>query len=277
MQLKYQKPLSIRSWDDIQKYIKLGETHESIVLEFKKEIPLKNPDRAAKETARDIAQFANTWGGCLLVGVEETLSQEGYKTASKFCGVKDSELLKAFLHTKVVNYLYPSTVSFKDVIITDKTFPPLFAINVDPIENGLVAVWKGGDSNAIEYLYRKEYCKYYLKPPEVEEKLMDRMRPIILRINRLFEHYRASGSTHPLVHLSSPLKCVSQSDYGEVVELREIHQSEIILAYKDSPFSVPFGLIRDVWETIDNKIGLVINATIVVPKASKRVIWLRAF
>lgn len=277
MQLKYQKPLSIRSWDDIQRYIKLDETHESIVLDFKEDIPLKNPD-SAKETARDIAQFANTWGGCLLVGVEETLSQQGYKTASKFCGVKDSESLKAFLHTKVVNYLYPSTISFKDVIITDKTFPPLFAINVDPIENGLVAVWKRGDSNAIEYLYRTEYGKDYLKPAEVEEKLMDKMRPIILRLNRLFEQCRASGQgSYPLVHLSSPLEGVSQSDYGEVVRLREIRQSEIILAYKESPFSVPFGLIRDVWETIDNKIGLVINATIVVPSASKKPIWLRAF
>jgi hypothetical protein len=210
--------------------------------------------------------------------VEETLSKQGYKTASKFCGVKDSESLKAFLHTKVVNYLYPSTVSFQDVIISSNTPLPLFAINVDPIENGLIAVWKWGDSNAIEYLYRTEYGKAYLKPPEVEEKLMDRMRPIILRINRLFEQCRASVQcTYPLVHLSSPLKCVSQSDYGEVVELREIHQSEIILAYKDSPFSVPFGLIRDVWETIDNKIGLVIDATIVVPSASKKPIWLRAF
>ena len=107
---------------------------------------------------------------------------------------------------------------------------------------------------------------------------MDKMRPIILRINRLFKQCSASVQlTYPLVHLSSPLECVSQSDYDGVVELREIRQSEIILAYKNSPFSVPFGLIRDVWETIDNKIGLVIDATIVVPPASRKHIWLRAF
>ena len=141
MQFKYQKPLSILSWEDILRYIRLGETCESIVLEFKKDIPLKDPD-SAKETARDIAQFANTWGGCLLIGVEEALSPQCYKTASSFCGVKDLESLKAFLYQKVVNYLYPSTVSFKDVIITGNTPLPLFATNVDPIENGLVAVWK---------------------------------------------------------------------------------------------------------------------------------------
>nr|CAJ73642.1 unknown protein [Candidatus Kuenenia stuttgartiensis] len=130
MQLKYQKPLSIRSWDDIQKYIILGKTHESIILDFKKEIPLKNPN-SAKETARDIAQFANTWGGCLLVGVEEIKSPQGYKIAGEFCGVEDSESLKKFLHNKVVNYLYPSTISFQDVIISGNTSLPLKRQNGD--------------------------------------------------------------------------------------------------------------------------------------------------
>lgn len=91
MQLKYQKPLSIRSWDDIQKYIILGKTHESIILDFKKEIPLKNPN-SAKETARDIAQFANTWEGAFLLEWKKLSLRRGIRSRVSFVVLKTPNL-----------------------------------------------------------------------------------------------------------------------------------------------------------------------------------------
>jgi hypothetical protein len=70
-------PTFIRSSLEFRSVVQLGSTPESLVLEFKANINAWNAPagkvrtKAQKETCRDVAQFANTVGGCLLVGVNE--------------------------------------------------------------------------------------------------------------------------------------------------------------------------------------------------------------
>jgi len=65
-------PQYVRSPTDFARVVTIGVTTESLVLEFKAEANFLDPEQS-KESSRDIAQFANTDGGCLLIGVEETL------------------------------------------------------------------------------------------------------------------------------------------------------------------------------------------------------------
>ncbi len=68
----------IRSAADLGRLVAFGSTPESRTLDFKEDFgkrqasDKKTRRDGQKETARDIAQFANTIGGCLLVGVGET-------------------------------------------------------------------------------------------------------------------------------------------------------------------------------------------------------------
>ena len=70
-------PRFIRSYTEFQDAVQLGSTTESLVLEFKEKIDSSGAyvydvkQKAQKETCRDISQFTNTFGGCLLIGVEE--------------------------------------------------------------------------------------------------------------------------------------------------------------------------------------------------------------
>jgi len=72
------QPLYIETQQEFEGAVRLGETTEGLFLEFKADLgrwrkPATQPERqeAQRECCRDISQFANAWGGCLLYGVEE--------------------------------------------------------------------------------------------------------------------------------------------------------------------------------------------------------------
>jgi len=67
----------IRSSRDFQNRILLGTTKESVHLDFKAQLNMKEPVKIAI----DIAAFANTFGGTLLIGVSEKM-ENGVTTAT---------------------------------------------------------------------------------------------------------------------------------------------------------------------------------------------------
>src|SRR6185295_15721921 len=95
----------------------LSGTPESLVLEFKRQIDGWNGSKIAneeqrKEVCRDIAQFANTFGGCLLVGVEADLDLNlGVKVATSIESVKEPEKLLEQVEQAIAKYLEPATFS----------------------------------------------------------------------------------------------------------------------------------------------------------------------
>lgn len=110
-------PTYVRSSADLSKTVTLNSTPESAVLEFKSELPggWKAPQsdakrKAQKELCRDIAQFANTYGGCLLYGVEERESG-GSVVASALKPITDFDDRREWLQQAVRNFLVPATLT----------------------------------------------------------------------------------------------------------------------------------------------------------------------
>src|SRR5207253_2220507 len=82
------------------------------------QVPSGTPDRtksiheAQKEVCRDIAQFANTEGGCLVIGVDEhSDASTGLKVFDKVVGVAEPEGMKDWISTAVQKLLTPNTFS----------------------------------------------------------------------------------------------------------------------------------------------------------------------
>ncbi len=173
----------IESPEDFRSVVTLGSTPESLVLEFKSEIdgwqiPPGTPERdqrkrdAQKELCRDIAQFANTFGGCLLIGVTEG-EGERHRIAAAIKPVTHVDKLKAWIEDANKNFLVPSTLA-----------PDLRAINLDagtvlsvnvPASRHAVALWDRG-AGTIEYVHRTSHGKAYMNPDEVERHIMNGSR-----------------------------------------------------------------------------------------------------
>jgi len=108
-------PVYIRTVEDLDAVVKIGVTKENLVLEFKGEIDWdskkkgydhKRKATAQQETCRDIAQFANTSGGSLLIGVKERLDPaNGLKLAIGFESVNKPDGMNAWIEEAIKNYL----------------------------------------------------------------------------------------------------------------------------------------------------------------------------
>src|SRR5262245_27779705 len=104
-------PKFIRSAEEFQAAVELGNTPETLVLEFKAMIDLSG-EKNQQEICRDIAQFANTRGGCLLVGVSERLDpKRGLKVADGIKPVVNIDAFRQGIERAITNYLVPATLT----------------------------------------------------------------------------------------------------------------------------------------------------------------------
>jgi Putative DNA-binding domain len=185
----------IRSVLEFQSVVQLGSTPESLVLEFKAKIDGWNAPagkvrkEAQKETCRDIAQFANTLGGCLLVGVNERLDPtRGVNVADAVVSIKKPEQLRQWIEQATVNHLMPSTFNHD---ITPISLPQgnIIATNV-PASRHFVSLWDRTD-HTIEYVRRTSHGKEWMNPDEMERHLMDGSRAGKLALIAAKEHIRS--------------------------------------------------------------------------------------
>ena len=159
--------------DDLASVVQLGTTTESLYLDFKKTIdnwnlPSGVPNRqqkvqdAQKETCRDIAQFANTEGGCLVIGVNERKEPTtGIKVATSISGLQASDQMQQWIERAIRNYLVPATFSHEVSIIKDPR-GTVIAVNVPP-SRYLVALWDYS-AHTIEHMQRTSYGKGWMNP-----------------------------------------------------------------------------------------------------------------
>jgi len=173
-------PTFIRSVLEFQAAVRLGSTSESLVLEFKTEIngwnaPKKEPrEQAQKEICRDIAQFANTLGGCLLIGITTRFDQAcEVNVADAVVPVKEVEKLWQWIDQAIVNCLVPATFTH-DVVVIALPQGNILAVNV-PASRHLISVWDR-ERHTIECVRRTSYGKAWMNPDEMERHLMDGSR-----------------------------------------------------------------------------------------------------
>ena len=273
--------MSFKPISAIEGTVVLGTTAETRVLEFKSEYRWQkvNDNRAdrvaqAEELARDVAQFANTDGGTLLIGITERDAGNGRKVADALAPITEIDGFRQWVAQAVRNYLTPATFTH--------TLDPIsvsggsvLAVNVAPSLH-LIAHWASEGKKGIEYLYRTDHGKEWINPDEVERHIMNGSRAIQIELSRVLDEVGKLGNSLP-VALTPPL----QAWPGEGRRRGEplVGQHEILVKFNswsageielcinvngrsEGSVRLPQGLIRYVWRTSDGHVGLCLGVAV---------------
>lgn len=258
---------------DFTSKVRLGITTESLHLDFK--AALDRGLGAQAELGRDVAQFANNDGGCLLIGVtERTDPTTGIKTAATVVGVADPNQCRADVEAWIRNVLVPADFSRTVDFIRTPT-ATVVAVNV-PASRRLIWVNDPGQPNKLEVVRRTNHGKEYMRPNEIERQWSNslrsaqiafqhavdeatRMRPQltareieivggVLRVNRL-------NAIHDLVRPTGRPSLETHDPYGFSVRI----------TIGTTPYSVrvPFELLSTAWIAPDGVIHVLFLAPLV--------------
>lgn len=198
-------PAYIRTPSDFEAAVKIGQTPESTFLDFKSQLDTSAVDWQ-KEVCRDIAQFANTEGGCLLIGVAEKRDKtSGVKVAAGIRPVDNPDQVRASLEQAIVNHLVPSTLSPKISFIGTPD-GMLVSVNVQPSRT-FVYVWDR-QTHQIECLRRTNHGKAWLNPDELERHMMNGSRAALLALTEARDLTRIKE-----VAVAGPMYAYSGSGY----------------------------------------------------------------
>jgi hypothetical protein len=239
-----------------RKVVTLGVTSENRFLDFKGRYG-HTPDQAV-EVARDVAQFANTEGGTLLVGVgEQPLA--GRKVAHEIVAVPDVDGEKLWVEQAIRNYLSPATFprAIHEIVLPEGN---VLAINIPPSVH-LVAHWQPNRRNGIEYLFRTDHGKQWLNPDEVETHIMNGSRAMQIKLERLVAEL-TKPHQYPDVEVMPPAEKFSGYMGNRptfavprpLVRLAGRTEDEIELHVGNIVVRLPHGLIAEVWRTSDGKL-----------------------
>lgn len=162
---------------DFESLIRMGETPEGIHWDYKQMFNLKEPDNIAI----DLAAFANTYGGTLLIGVAEK-KINGLRVASGFVPNVDAEEIKKRIFTHILD-LVSSKIDVQ-VVPIDILGNMVVAINVEPSVN-LISVRSKKDPHAYDFPYRTEYGNQFMLFEEVEKRMMNnKTRAMYLKLKK---------------------------------------------------------------------------------------------
>ena len=278
-------PQFIHNVADFHRFIQLGVTTESEILEFKKDVSAwkgapSAKDKSKLEFARDVAQFANANGGCIVFGIEESAPRaDGRRVAGAIHTVDDVDAKHQWLSQAIRNHLVPSTASvqFKSLVINEGT---LLTLNIPP-HSTTVLVWDG-ESKTMECVVRRGSHKVHLNPSEMILHMADTGRAARIKLQQLHEkatNHQANrtvvlssgvwelvyaekvvkdGTSLRKVRIPQRIPCNLQIALGNLAE----NEFELRCGGTDC-VSVPYGLVREVWQTADGKIGIALSAKIV--------------
>ena len=162
---------------DFESLIHLGETPEGIHWDYKQVFNPKDP----ADIAIDLAAFANTYGGTLLIGVAEK-KINGLRVASGFAPNVDAEDIKKLVNTRVHEIISPKIQT--TVVQFEIAGNTVVAINVEPSVN-LVSVRTSNDRGNFCFPYRTEYGNQFMIFEEVEKRMVDnKTRAMYLKLKK---------------------------------------------------------------------------------------------
>ena len=162
---------------DFESLIHLGETSESIHWDYKQSF---NPKKA-EDLAIDLAAFANTFGGTLLIGVAEK-TDGAKKVASGFVPGINVEEIRKTVHTHICEIISPKIDV--QVVPIDVSGNLIVAINVEPSVN-LVGVCLDKDRWSFSFPYRTEFGNRFMTFEEVENRMADnKTRAMYLKLKK---------------------------------------------------------------------------------------------
>ena len=162
---------------DFEGLIRLGETSESIHWDYKQSFSPKK----SEDFAIDLAAFANTFGGTLLIGVAEK-SDGAKKVASGFVPGINVEEIRKIVHTHISEIISPKIDV--QVVPIDVSGNLIVAINVEPSIN-LVGVRLDKDRRSFSFPYRTEFGNRFMTFEEVEKRMVDnKTRAMYLKLKK---------------------------------------------------------------------------------------------
>jgi len=162
---------------DFENLIHMGETPEGIHWDYKQALNPKEP----ADIAIDLAAFANTYGGTLLIGVAEK-KINGLKVASDIVPNVDAEAIKKFVNVRIQEIL--SSKIEAPVLQFNVSNKLVVAINVEPSVN-LVGVCLDRDRRSFCFPYRTEYGNQYMSFEEIEKRMVDnKSRTMYLKLKK---------------------------------------------------------------------------------------------
>ena len=270
--------------EEFASIVTIASTTENLTLDFKTTIdhsfPRGTPDdvkqKAQQEICRDIAQFANTDGGCLLIGVEEDLDPvTGLKVAKAIKSVTDPDEMRQWIEEAVKNYLVPATLRHP-IRVVRLPSGTVVAVNVPPSLN-LVALWhserksKFEEKHSIEYLYRDSHGKKWMNPDEVERHIMNGSRATKLA----FDLALAEASTKEVRIAGGYFQRDNNTSTGasdlrwspKVVTVGRANEHWFELQFRleteTLSLTLPYGVVREVWVGMDGYLNLLLSVRII--------------
>jgi hypothetical protein len=255
--------------------ITLGATTESLVLDFKRSLS-KEKKEWQKELCRDLAQFANTDGGTMIIGVDEQSDPiTNLKVAKSIVPVDDPEQCRQWIEQAIPQHLVPSTLTH-DVCFIHTSDGVIVAVNVAP-SRATVYLWS--NKRDIECLYRTNHGKAYMNPDEMERHGMNSLRSVKLAFRSAIARSQSPDvelvggivtrtplqpvSVPFVMSLEGPIRLASHDDYSFrlYIPLPGIG----ILG-----LDVPFELCRAAWTDIDGKLQILPHHQVVFEQPNRR-------
>lgn len=238
-------------------------TPESDLWDYKREIDFQKPTEGV-EISKDIAAFANTWGGTLLLGIQELVDSNNIKSAYNVLNIPDIEKYKHKIFDSIALHLFPK-IDVDPCVINVPGKGNILAVNIEPSTDKFICVdGHPSQDHPIYFPFRTSHRNMFHDPQKAQEIIMNmKKRDVYFKLNNLHPRLRT-------ISLSSPfLGTNGRQIYVRREELRisQIHDNEVTLSMLPSQriVNVPFGLIEDVWETHDEKIGMIVNSAVVFP------------
>lgn len=262
-------PAYIRSPADFARVVTMGVTTESLVLDFKQEINTRNPQksREQQEFGRDVAQFANTYGGCLLIGIQEELDPVSrLKRAIGIKTVDEPDKLIQWLEQAIGLWLIPSTFS-PEIAPVELPDGVVLAVNVFPSQHTLY-FWDR-QTHVIEVLHRTNHGKSWMNPDELERHIMNGSRAAKIRID---EVVAAVSRNSPLELVGGVFAASTTRNFFAVspdgpITLGPIgpmaFEIRIPFGPRTPSLQVPYEAVKAAWVAPGGRIMLMLNMRVV--------------
>lgn len=260
-------PRYLHTAEEVDAAIQLGHTTEGLHLEFKETINGVGATAAdvlrktRKELCRDITQFANHQGGCLLIGVAERMNASNLKVAAQFAPVGEPDKLREWIEQAITDYCVPNTFT-RHIDVIPHPSGTLLAVNIPPSRIPII-LWDRQD-HTMQAVARNNHGKHYLNPDELE-----RLRMTGSRAAKIAFDEATSGAINGEIFLMSRIHQWSINHQKwfprgsqPPISFSTVTRDTFNLNVDNRAIAVPYGLIRECWRDIHKRPTLLLHLDI---------------
>jgi|GEM_PF-3023030 hypothetical protein len=215
--------------------IKIGETRECVYWDFKAELNYHNE---SCNIAKDIAAFANKFGGNLIFGIKEIPTPQG-RVAGKIVGISDPEQIHKSIESIKSRYLPKDldlrcdTIKISDVFIVSVSIYPKRSVCAVKINDTYI------------FPIRTDFGNDYLKYEDVEKMFDQETRRIYLKFLE-FNNFEKEVYLNPRITMVDGRPCNDRTRATMIPGNTEIF--ELLIGANDLQ-RIPYSLVSEIWNS----------------------------